>query len=166
MRLKNKQEENKKYYEKNREKIRASQKKYYKENRERLLAAQNTRSKKYYEENREKILEKSKYRYNNNINGARDRKSTLFRQRYKRNRLELLELLGGAVCECGFDDIRALEIDHKNGGGNEHRKAMSSHTRYAEYIKSHLEEFQVLCANCHSIKTHENNEAKSRNVAI
>lgn len=158
-----KKEYNKRYYEKNRNKIRNGQRTYYKENREVLLEKQNYRSKKYYKNNREKILERIRTRYANNLNGAYDRKSYLARERHKRNRQLMFDALGGAMCMCGFDDIRAIEVDHVNGGGKEHRKKLSN-AQYRDYVISHPNEFQVLCSNCHSIKTYERGEVRQRNV--
>lgn len=38
------------------------------------------------------------------------------RSNYNHNNRELLfDLLGGKCCRCGFDDVRALQVDHKNG---------------------------------------------------
>jgi hypothetical protein len=56
-----------------------------------------------------------------------------------------------ACAECGYDDERALQIDHLAGGGKQHRKNMSTNTFYL-YVLAHPEEFQLLCANCNQIK--------------
>src|ERR1700678_122970 len=40
------------------------------------------------------------------------------REHQKEIRLKVIDLLGGAKCVyCGCNDIRVLEINHKNGGG-------------------------------------------------
>lgn len=149
-----KKEYNKRYYEKHRNKIRDKQNEYYQENKEEMLAKQKVRSKKYYENNREEILKRTRFRIENNVNGIRDRKLRQARERWKRYRGIMFHALGGAMCACGFSDERALEIDHINGGGKEHRKNLSN-SAYKDYVVSHTEEFQVLCSNCHSIKTYE-----------
>lgn len=60
--------------------------------------------------------------------------------------------LGGALCrKCGFSDRRALQFDHRNGGGHRHRRAMAR-VRFYRYILAHPNKFQVLCANCNWIK--------------
>lgn len=58
---------NKKYYEKNREKILAYQKKYRKKNREKIVG----QLKKYYEKNREKLLAYKKEYYEKNQIGVK-----------------------------------------------------------------------------------------------
>ena len=96
---------------------------------------------------------------------------------YEKNKLRLKELvkgitpkmrakviaeLGGKCVRCGFNDPRALQIDHINGGGV---KEIRSMRRYSYYLMIHnLPEeerdakYQCLCANCNWIKRAENNE--------
>ena len=70
------------------------------------------------------------------------------------------------VCiRCGYTDIRALSIDHINGGGNQERKALfgSIHSGgrnfYAWLIENHYPDgYQVLCMNCQWLKRVENKE--------
>ena len=71
---------------------------------------------------------------------------------------------GSMKCaKCGFEDIRALQIDHINGGGTAHFKAIfndrggSNFYRWLK-INSFPSGYQVLCANCNWIKRHENKE--------
>lgn len=71
-------------------------------------------------------------------------------------RLQLLARFGSVCCRCGFDDIRALQLDHIHGGGHKERCSMGSGTYYRKILKlSELElhgKFQLLCANCNWIK--------------
>jgi hypothetical protein len=64
--------------------------------------------------------------------------------------------------QCGFSDIRALSIDHIHGGGNEHRRRVSTKSGFRFYLwlkKHHFPSgFQVLCMNCQFIKAHEQQE--------
>ncbi len=56
-------------------------------------------------------------------------------------------------CVCGFDDMRALTIDHINGGGNRHRKEIGQGVNFYKWLDRNLPSgFQVLCANCQQIK--------------
>ena len=75
-------------------------------------------------------------------------------QKYRRQlRDDIFQWLGNECNECGFDDPRAFQIDHLNGGGRQHRKSMNdSPTVYLRYVLEHLDEFQLLCANCNQIK--------------
>lgn len=69
----------------------------------------------------------------------------------------VLDVAGGRKCiKCGFEDCRALQIDHVNGGGRKERKV--SLKLYSEKIRKNPTQYQVLCANCNSIKRHENKE--------
>ena len=56
---------------------------------------------------------------------------------------------------CGFSDIRALQIDHVNGGGTKERRTTNNMT-YLKNILASVEsgqkDYVVLCANCHQIK--------------
>jgi len=66
-------------------------------------------------------------------------------------------------CKCGFNDIRALSIDHVNGGGNKHAKRIGGGSGALYFwIKKHSfpEGFQVLCMNCQFIKRHEKGEVR------
>jgi len=80
-------------------------------------------------------------------------------------RLELLRLYGGKCTRCGFDDFRALQIDHIDGGGTRECRAIGRHNMYKKMVESkslHKNEYQILCANCNWIKRYENNETKRR----
>lgn len=72
-------------------------------------------------------------------------------------RQEILKFLGGKCVKCGFSDYRALQIDHINGGGHaEHREL--GHYKANKRVYEYPEDYQLLCANCNSIKRYENNE--------
>lgn len=80
------------------------------------------------------------------------------KERNKKIRLSLFEYLGSPVCKrCGFSDVRALQIDHINGGGNKERKSKTSYL--PKLIKENPSNYQILCANCNWIKRVENSEA-------
>jgi hypothetical protein len=66
------------------------------------------------------------------------------------------------VC-CGYADIRALCIDHIEGGGNAHRNAVSrglGGQHFYRWLKQneYPPGFQVLCMNCHTLKGNERRE--------
>ena len=80
-----------------------------------------------------------------------------------KRRMEALEALGPVCVRCGFEDVRALQIDHVNGGGADEFKAMGNYRMYKKVcdpVNHHL--YQVLCANCNWIKRHENDENPNR----
>ena len=67
-----------------------------------------------------------------------------------------------ACVRCGFSDIRALSIDHINGGGVKHRKSLgvTSGNNFYVWLKNndYPLEYQTLCMNCQYIKREENRE--------
>lgn len=82
-----------------------------------------------------------------------------------RQRLKLAAFahLGGVCSRCGFADVRALQIDHKNGDGAARRKELSGDAVFKDVVKPHgRERYQLLCANCNWIKMWEQGERGSR----
>ncbi|MAF43076.1 MAG: hypothetical protein CMI54_02750 [Parcubacteria group bacterium] len=66
-----------------------------------------------------------------------------------------------ACVGCGFDDIRALSIDHIDGGGNQDRKrkAKGGANFYCWLSKKKYPKgYQTLCMNCQWVKRFENKE--------
>ena len=78
----------------------------------------------------------------------------------------MIQFLGGKCCKCGYDtDIRALQLDHINGDGYKYRKLYGKEVRYhAKNLDACKEILQVLCANCHAIKSIENRDHDRKNV--
>lgn len=76
--------------------------------------------------------------------------------------------LGGICVRCGFDDIRALQVDHINGGGNRHKRERREARKRGEVVREYYRtllddkdlttKYQLLCANCNAIKRVENDE--------
>lgn len=85
-------------------------------------------------------------------------------------RADMFARLGGAICvQCGFSDVRALQFDHIDGGGRQHRLSLPSGTAYYRALKGMSDVdlrrmFQVLCANCNAIKREEREEARWRHA--
>lgn len=77
-------------------------------------------------------------------------------------RQALLDELGGKCVKCGFDDYRALHIDHINGGGSKEQRDVPSLSARYKLIRAHPERYQLLCANHNAIKMYENNERRSK----
>lgn len=93
--------------------------------------------------------------------GNPDNKRAYARRRHIELRNRLFSRLNQYSCvQCGFDDSRALQFDHIHSDGAAHRRSLASGTAYfAALDKMLLEElrnrFQVLCANCNTIKREE-----------
>lgn len=63
-------------------------------------------------------------------------------------REQILERLGGRCANCGITDIRVLTIDHRFGGGSQHRRRNRSTLQYYQQILGDLDSFRLLCWNC------------------
>ena len=90
-----------------------------------------------------------RYKYGECANCSRKRNRSLS---YRR-RLDVIEALGPKCVDCGYTDIRALEIDHVYNNGAEHRKTGRGSSYYKSMLDN-LEDYQVLCSNCNQIKRH------------
>ena len=93
----------------------------------------------------------------------RARATLASKKRYQKIRDEIFTLLGRKCVRCGFSDLRALQFDHKNGGGSKDRSSMSLIIRHKNILKN-LSKFQTLCANCNWIKRYKNNEVRKENI--
>jgi hypothetical protein len=72
-------------------------------------------------------------------------------------REKVIALLGDKCARCGFDDIRALQVDHVHGGGYKEVKAIGPRGVYRRVL-FHTSDYQCLCANCNWIKRAEQRE--------
>lgn len=82
------------------------------------------------------------------------------RQDYAANfKNKIFALLGDKCMRCGFNDKRALQIDHINGGGKKQIRSMTW-VNYYKFVIKNPTLFQTLCANCNWIKRAENNETR------
>lgn len=81
--------------------------------------------------------------------------------RYQKTKSNLFEVLGSICKKCGFDDQRALQVDHVNGGGSkDRRKGGNFYLKLLTEIIKGSNDYQLLCANCNWIKRVENNEVR------
>lgn len=81
----------------------------------------------------------------------------------KRDRKKVFDHYGAVCCRCGFDDTRALTVDHENQRGNEHKspsgKRLTSYQLCRWLVANKFPEgFRVLCANCQFIVYHEHTD--------
>lgn len=93
-----------------------------------------------------------KYPERNKIRALDDRRLRL------KKRTAIIEFLGGKCKVCGFDDQRALQIDHVNGGGTRETQEVPYVGARYNLIRSYPENYQLLCANHNAIKVWENEE--------
>ena len=87
-----------------------------------------------------------------------DREHTRVPQRRKSywdRKIAVLKALGGKCVHCGINDIRVLDLDHIDAT----KKNKPAHRNYPTAIRvklweKEMDNLQILCANCHRIKTH------------
>lgn len=95
----------------------------------------------------------------------RDRLREYARNRKLNAKLVILDRYGKSCALCGFDDMRALHLDHINNNGAEERKSLGSQkfsgaNFYMYLIKQGLPDgYQTLCANCNFIKQWDLNKS-------
>jgi len=119
---------------------------YYKQHRAQIRASH----RKYYQNNRELFWEQSRVWAENNP----ETRKRIAREYARRVREGALKALGGVCSVCGFDDIRALVIHHKNGEGTREYRSIGSHGVYLKVLRG-LPGYSALCANCHMIRHSE-----------
>jgi hypothetical protein len=73
-----------------------------------------------------------------------------------------MAVLGDRCVRCGFDDYRALVIDHIHGGGRFERMYRSSPSVFYRSVIANPDGLQILCANCNLIKAIEQGEFVGR----
>lgn len=86
------------------------------------------------------------------------------KQQLKRHKLreELFKKYGKVCNKCGFNDSRALQLDHKNGGGWKETISLSRQGVYKKALNDKNGNYQILCANCNWIKRIEKKEFNLR----
>lgn len=128
----------------------------------------------YYAEHREEILERMaqqrlaggakvrdrgqkvrKVRYKGS-GGAYERA----KQRYHSNRGRALEALGGVCTRCGWsEDSCALQFDHIDPRGKVYNVSTLFSCNWSPRLEEELKKCQLLCANCHAVKTHREGDS-------
>jgi predicted Zn-ribbon and HTH transcriptional regulator len=127
------------------------QKEYRERDPEKWTTYNREYQRRYREANKAKLAERKRRYYWANLEKMRSL--------YRKERDKVLHLLGARCNRCGFSDVRALQVDHINGGGKKDRRRFSCVWNYYKNIlRKKGEGYQVLCANCNQIKKAENQE--------
>ena len=92
----------------------------------------------------------------------REFRSRAGRTYYQCTRDKAVETLGGKCIRCGFADVRALQVDHVNGGGLQDLRDRGNRHGIYRAVIANEPGYQLLCANCNWIKKAENNEQPRR----
>ena len=75
------------------------------------------------------------------------------RKRKQAQKQRVMNAYGGKCSCCGLEYLPALNIDHIDNGGAEHRKIIGAGNLYPWLDKHKCPDgFQVLCANCNLVK--------------
>ncbi|MGD0071416.1 MAG: hypothetical protein ABSB71_08070 [Candidatus Bathyarchaeia archaeon] len=139
------------YREAHREQLNKDAKEYYATHRE----EQKENNRKYYVTHQKEVI---KYRLRTREQRYATRKA--FNLKLK---LKAYEILGNKCSNpnCavpgGMIDIRALQIDHINGGGTKEIRNIKEIGIYKKIIDG-KKGYQILCANCNWLKRHTSNE--------
>lgn len=155
-----KSDDNKSYYRRNREHLLKKQNGYSAAHRE----AERLRAHKWYHSNKDRAAAVAK-RYREN---HREVVKARVRKNYIKLKVEVLKHYasnGWPKCvRCGFVDIRALTIDHIDGGGHQRRATEGIGGGLYYWLKrNHFPTgYQTLCQNCQQIKRWENDESGYR----
>lgn len=120
------------------------------------------RSGEYYKKNREKMNELQREWKKRNPDKVKESLARHYKT-VRQLREKVIEFMGGVCIRCGYkEDIRALQIDHIHPIGYTSRKDRKNKERGRMlYLKilDHPEligvKYQVLCANCNTIKRFE-----------
>ena len=120
---------------------------------------------KYYEANRERLLKEKREWWAKWYPQHKQELLPIIRQKKWTLKQEVLTHYGNGKCacvKCGFDDLRALSIDHILGEGNTLRKRIGSLGGISFYRmlrkEGYPQGYQTLCMNCQFIKRIENRE--------
>jgi hypothetical protein len=128
--------------------------------------------KRYREQNKALLLEKQRVYYKLNKEAVLTQQSISNHRKNEANRIYLFDILGNKCIKCGITDTRVLQIDHISGGGrNEilvNKKLRGGQKKSGYYLKHPelISKIQLLCANCHVIKTFENREFIRKKVVL
>lgn len=140
------------YHQEHKEEANRKRQEYYHKNKDKFIA--------YRIKNREKILEYCKR--------SREKNREHQNQMNQQVRIETLTYYGKgelACVRCGYNDIRALSIDHIKGDGKALRD-LGELTGVALYRRlknlGYPEGYQTLCMNCQFVKRDADKEATGR----
>ena len=70
----------------------------------------------------------------------------------ERNQKYIISVLSAGCVDCGNSDIRVLEFDHISN--DKFKNVSALRTGSLEKIKEEIAKCEVVCANCHKIRTY------------
>lgn len=115
------------------EKNRIWYKRWYEKNKDEARRTKRENMRRYRAENPDKYREQS-------------------RKAKRKIKAAVFDMYGRECAMCGFDDIRALSLDHVLNNGSKERAKLGERGVYYRALEGHPEEYQTLCMNCQFIK--------------
>jgi hypothetical protein len=109
----------------------------------------------HHRDNQERYIERRRTYYEAN----RERIRQYYASKHRSRKVRVLLAYGGVCVCCGERNLGLLTLDHRNGDGAEHRKALG-HGKTSSRIYAWAEEngfpdvLQVMCWNCNSGRYH------------
>ena len=89
----------------------------------------------------------------------KERRNKYLAKKYRERKDIVYEAYGNRCVICGFEDRRALVIDHVKGNGCQERKKKTGFQILGHIIRDGFpSDYQILCQNCNFIKAWENGE--------
>jgi hypothetical protein len=121
------------------------------------LQVQRQKSAKHYQTHRQECIATTATAKKNN----RERYNGYSRQTRARRKEAVFAMLGNKCAwpSCEWTDPRALQIDHKFGGGCKELKGLAQETYLKKVLADGGKNYQLLCANHNWIKRAEQGEA-------
>jgi len=84
------------------------------------------------------------------------------RQKLYAIKIRLVDMLGGKCIMCGMKDIRVLDFDHVDPSTKSFNLCTAAMRKSFDTLVVEAQKCQILCSNCHRIKTIENGEWANR----
>ena len=112
----------------------------------------------YYEKNKDKIRERKRNAMRRLRAERPEHYNKQSRNAKQRLREKLFDIYGHKCAVCGFDDKRALTLDHINNNGNKERKEFGERGVYQKARDNFSPDaYRILCMNCQFIERCKNN---------
>jgi hypothetical protein len=107
----------------------------------------------------------SKIYYQKHAKKMRKQSNSAYKLRKARNKQWVRNFLEKHPCvDCGTGDVRVLEFDHCRGVKKQYVSRLVMDGYSIECIKTEIAKCDVVCANCHRIRTYERDGGNYRTV--
>ena len=105
---------------------------------------------------KEHIAQQRAKKYYSNHEESRKKGREYNKERSRRLKQEIIDAYGGKCVCCGETIFEFLELDHRHGNGNEHRRSLKlgGGVQFYYWVKKEgfPDLFQLLCSNCNQAK--------------